>query len=114
MPLVFDNGKVWNKREKDVPADAVYIGRPSQFGNPYSHMNGTIASYKVSTREIAVDCYTNHAGIRVMQDSAFREAVKALHGKDLVCWCAPQDCHGRILLQIAAVLNEQDGLARQL
>ena len=27
--------KVYNKHHKDAPADAVYIGRPGRYGNPY-------------------------------------------------------------------------------
>lgn len=29
------------------------------------------------------------------------EIRRELRGKVLGCWCAPQDCHGRVLLEIA-------------
>lgn len=31
-----------------------------------------------------------------------RENVYKLHGKTLGCWCAPQLCHGDVLLELAA------------
>ena len=27
--------KVWNKRDPNCPKDAIYVGRPSWWGNPY-------------------------------------------------------------------------------
>jgi len=27
--------KVWNKRDKNCPKDAIYVGRPSKWGNPF-------------------------------------------------------------------------------
>ena len=29
------------------------------------------------------------------------DEIKALRGKDLVCWCAPQRCHADVLLKYA-------------
>ena len=48
MPEVLN--KSWNK----IPKESVYIGRPSKWGNPFSHKVGTLAKYKVSSREDAV------------------------------------------------------------
>jgi hypothetical protein len=39
---------------KKSPYD-IYIGRPSKWGNPYSHLSGTLAEYKVSSREEAIE-----------------------------------------------------------
>ncbi len=111
MPLRFANGTVWNKREKNVPADAVYIGRggPNNgyFGNPFTHLTTpTAAEFKVKTREEAIKAFEVYARGSVSMNEEYKTAVAMLHGKDLVCWCAPQDCHGRILLTIAKDLNE--------
>ncbi len=35
----------------------VYIGRPSKWGNPFSHKSGTLAQFRVATREEAVARY---------------------------------------------------------
>jgi hypothetical protein len=28
-------------------------------------------------------------------------ALPELRGKDLACWCAPERCHGQVLLELA-------------
>ena len=49
-----ERATVVNKR---FDAYDVYIGRPSQWGNPFSHREGTLAKYKVATREEAMRKY---------------------------------------------------------
>lgn len=91
--------RVWNKRDPNVPADAVYVGRPTIWGNKWSHMDDTKAEYRVATREEAVSVYRAYAATFV--DDIKRE----LRGRDLICWCAPAICHADVLLEIA---NEPD------
>lgn len=81
--------KIWNKKHGNTPASAVYIGRPSPWGNPWSI--GLLSRDEVLIRfkSYAVDKYKN--------DPSWLEPLK---GKDLECWCAPQKCHGDILLEI--------------
>lgn len=94
--------KVYNKRDQRTPGDAVYVGRPTKFGNPYSHRDGTLAKYKVSSRDEAVDAYEQH----LLANPALLEAArKELRGKDLVCWCAPLRCHADVLIKYA---NQED------
>lgn len=85
---------VINKHHGNVPADAVYIGRGSPWGNPFSHMEGTTAFYKVNTREEAIEAY-KHWFLR--QTDLFLR-LKELRGKTLVCYCSPKSCHGDILI----------------
>lgn len=90
--------RVYNKRAGNVPKGAVYVGRPSKWGNPYSHHPGKYVRQKVRTREEAV---TQFAAL-VAANPDFRAEIKReLRGKDLVCWCAPLACHADILLEIA-------------
>lgn len=85
--------KVLNKKTDRIPADAVYVGRPTIYGNPM-HM----ASER--DRDMVCDYYENY-----MTDPThgkLRERIKReLRGKDLVCWCAPKRCHADTLLRIA-------------
>jgi hypothetical protein len=76
----------------------VYIGRPSKWGNPYSHLAGTKAHWRVASREEAVLMYA-----RWLKDNPglIAEAKKELRGKVLGCWCAPQLCHGEVLARVA-------------
>jgi hypothetical protein len=75
----------------------VYIGRPSPFGNPYSHKSGTLAEFKVRTRDEAIDRY--RAWI-LSQPELFERAKRELKGKVLGCWCLPKRCHGSVLVEL--------------
>lgn len=89
---------------KKEPYD-IYIGRPSKFGNPFSHLPGTLAQWQVATREEAIECFKNY----IMNTPALIIAAKKeLRGKILGCHCSPLSCHGDILLKIVNESNEDD------
>lgn len=86
--------KVWNKRDPLCPADAVYVGRPTKWGNPYAiGVHGD--------RLQVIEKYRQR--LEAMDPALRREWLQPLVGKDLVCWCAPLTCHADILLEIANV-----------
>jgi hypothetical protein len=88
--------KVWNKRDPATPADAVYVGRPTVWGNPFViGRDGTRAEVieKYKQQIDALDPLQAHAFVN--------DCIRWLGGKDLVCWCAPLPCHADILLEIA-------------
>lgn len=92
--------KVYNKYHGDVPRDAVFIGRGSKWGNPYSHLRSAyLTVILVHTREEAVRRYNFYIlfgdGRHLLKD------IHELRGKDLVCFCAPKPCHGDVLLELA-------------
>ena len=90
--------KVYNKHHRDAPKDAVYIGRGSPWGNPFSHIETSHAAVKVDTRQEAIATFE----MQVMSQPEFVERIKReLKGKDLVCFCKPRACHGDVLLRIA-------------
>ncbi|MEP3667013.1 MAG: DUF4326 domain-containing protein [Roseibium sp.] len=71
---------------------AVYIGRPSPWGNPYS-------IGKDGDRDEVLCKYIDW----LHDNPAFVERVRReLAGLDLICWCVPAACHGHILRDIAA------------
>ena len=79
---------------KKEPYD-IYIGRPSKWGNPFSHKDGTKAEYVVSTRKEAVDRYGDYLrGTELIND------LHELEGKVLGCWCKPKSCHGDVLVRL--------------
>ena len=82
--------KVHNKYHKTAPKDAVYIGRGSVYGNPY-------VIGKHGTREEVIAKY-REALEEHLDDPTTQEALLALDGKDLVCFCAPLPCHGDVLI----------------
>lgn len=81
---------------KREPFD-VYIGRPSRWGNPFSHKPGTLAKYRVRSREEAVEAY----GEWIIRQPELMAALPDLAGKVLGCWCSPKACHGDVLVRLA-------------
>lgn len=82
----------------------VYIGRPSIYGNPYSHKEGTLAKFKVSTHTESVESYRPYFYEQLGNNRAFIDAINSLifkYKKErklvLVCWCFPLACHGDII-----------------
>ena len=110
--------KGWRK-----PPGAVYVGRGSEWGNPFpthepardAH-GDVIPGRKVEVRSAreAVNLYANmispyrHHGKTSGLDNLLislahmGEIQKQLRGKDLMCWCPlDQPCHADFLLQVA-------------
>lgn len=82
---------------KRLPFD-VYIGRPSKWGNPFTHLKGnTLAEFRVETREQAVESYREY----LLNNTSLMNDLHELKGKVLGCWCSPQSCHGDILVELA-------------
>jgi len=75
----------------------VYIGRPSVWGNPFSHKPGTLAQFMVADRDEAIAKYEEY--LRGRPD-LIRLAKETLRGKVLGCWCKPLACHGDVLIRI--------------
>jgi hypothetical protein len=89
--------RVLNKHRDGTPKGAVYIGRPSKWGNPF-------VIGKDGTREEVIAKYK----AKLLANSTLTMMAKAeLAGKDLVCFCAPQACHGDVLLEVANTGNER-------
>ena len=82
--------QVLNKRTDKIASDAVYVGRPSKWGNPFS-------IGKDGTREEVITKYRSY----IQPTLTFRYDLQELRGKDLVCWCAPLSCHADVLMELA-------------
>ena len=85
--------RVYSKRQGDPqpPAGAVYVGRPSIYGNPFpigrDGRDACVARYEEWLYQPA------QAHLR-------ERAIDELRGRDLVCWCAPLACHADVLLAL--------------
>jgi hypothetical protein len=88
----------------------VYIGRPSKWGNPYSHKPGAISPgttvYRVESREDAVHLYEKY--IRYLLEEGLMEwaELEELEGEVLGCWCKPKACHGDVLVKLLEELDD--------
>jgi hypothetical protein len=74
---------------KKEPYD-VYIGRPSKWGNPF-----TIGVH--GTREDVIEKYK----VFISKNTTLKNSIHELRGKTLGCWCAPNPCHGDVLMELA-------------
>jgi Domain of unknown function (DUF4326) len=104
--------KIYNKRtDKDIPADAVYCGRPNtntneHFGNAFSRLSNSKAEVFLS-QEDAVDAFrawllgTDFQDVAPFRRNWILGNLHLLKGKDLVCWCAPAKCHCEVLMELA-------------
>lgn len=93
-----------------MPENAVYVGRPTKWGNPFE-VGGDV------TRQDAVQRYAIHLANYFgwverelarafypwpVQSTEFLDWIKPLRGKDLACWCSLSDaCHADLLLKLA-------------
>lgn len=75
----------------------VYVGRPTKWGNPYSHKRDTRAVTVVATRELAIEKFEEY----LLSNKKLLTDLHELRGKVLGCWCYPLDCHARILWRYA-------------
>jgi len=76
----------------------VYIGRPSRWGNPFSHLPNSAAEFRVGTRTEAIEAYEKWL---LEQPDLVERAKHELRGQVLGCWCAPLGCDGDVLARIA-------------
>jgi len=81
----------------------VYIGRPSKWGNPYSHKEGTLAEFKVANRAEALEKYEKY----LLENETLFNSLIELQGKTLGCWCKPNKCHGDILVKWSNSIKNQ-------
>lgn len=84
--------KVYSKNQPGgYPKDAIYIGRPTKWGNPFKI--GRDGNRKQVIRKYRHYLFSDKALMSIV--------VRELRGKDLLCWCAPHSCHGDVLLEVA-------------
>jgi hypothetical protein len=94
--------EVLNKRRSKIINNSVYVGRPSKWGNPFSHKEGTLAKFKGTSRNEAIQKHKEWINAFLAKDEdAINRLRKELKGKDLVCWCKPAKCHADYLLELA-------------
>lgn len=76
--------------KRDDSLHAIYVGRPSKWGNPY-HVGPD------GTREEVIAKYHRY----ILTKPKLLDQLGELRGKDLSCWCGPTLCHADILLELA-------------
>ena len=88
--------RIQRKRTKGwkMPEGAVYVGRPSRWGNPFV--------VGLAANPTASDCVKRFREEQVPVIECGRPNIASLRGKDLACWCRlDQPCHADVLLELA-------------
>ncbi len=85
------NPSVVNIKNNPSDLDYVYIGRPSKWGNPF-------VIGRDGNRDEVVRKYLDY----ILENQNLLNDLPELKGKNLGCYCAPELCHGDVLI----VLNE--------
>ncbi len=113
------NTRIQRRRTKGwmMPEGAVYVGRPTKWGNPFvpsndGHRFWYVTGWgrrfgcergKAEATQLAVELYRNVFERRT--EFALPDPSE-LAGRDLACWCPlDQPCHADVLLELA---NEAD------
>ena len=103
MPKVLNIKKIGLQAVRAMIASgqAVYIGRGGDFGRygawPESKWNNEFCDRPDGSRALVTANYRAW----IMQQPKLMAALPELRGKDLLCWCAPERCHGDVLLDLA-------------
>ena len=122
-PLTLAPRRIQRRRAKGwrAPEGAVYVGRPTRFGNPYrlvKQETGWVVQFGEHGGGVGI--FPTDTEARRYATEAFRvwinQAEQAdtqllfralLHGRDLTCWCPlpvdgqPDHCHASVLLELA-------------
>jgi len=97
--------RVLNKYKSGIPKGSVYIGRikPPKPQNPFANL------YEIGKDGNRAEVIEKYRAWLMTQPELIERIKFALKGRDLVCYCAPLQCHGDLLLEIA-----NDGTLSQL
>jgi len=110
--------RIQRKRTKGwkMPEGAVYVGRPSKWGNPWKPEQYWDAGYSGSLDVALRHCIDAYKAWLLGKEH-WAHSTKALkptpdlarlRGKDLACWCPlDQPCHADVLLELANQSEEQ-------
>jgi hypothetical protein len=99
-----------NLREWMADPNNVYVGRAGvvfidgrRFPETASVFCNPFKIGKDGTRDEVIEKYRRFMKDKLDANSLLREKLVAMEGKNLGCWCAPEPCHGNVLLELIKV-----------
>lgn len=96
-----------------IPPGSVYVGRPSQWGNPAAigeWFDGSL----VTNNLVAVSAFYDHCKTMATNEpETFAKWLRPLIDRNVCCWCnTGEPCHGDVLLALAKhlkpIINDAD------
>ena len=97
--------KIYHFGSDKIPPGVEYVGRPTTFVNPWSHVKGK-SLHKTKTAAESVKKYIEYAAGNT---AIGKLARRHLRGKDLSCDCggkSEKECHASVVMELA---NEPEG-----
>jgi len=97
-----------------------YIGRPTNWGNPWTHRTSKVTDRIVESREEAVNNYRawllgeDFQNVLQRQRAWILKNLPILEGKTIACWCHPKACHGDVLVEILEQEKRSPGFIASL
>lgn len=109
--------KIVNVRGARWDPETIYIGRGSEWGNPFVHV-GVRTKFPdtivVADRAAAIEAYRQHLWQRIKTEGVpLVYALESLYGAHLGCYRAPLPCHGDVLAAAAEWAHNEIHLLEQ-
>ena len=109
----YNNLKEWMNDPNNVyigRAGVVFItneetGNKERFPKSSSEFANPFKVGKDGTREEVIEKYKNYITKKLEEDILLQEELLKMKSKHLGCWCAPEPCHGNILLELLSDTN---------
>jgi hypothetical protein len=89
---------IYHKRPYDVYIGREGKGQDGYFGNPAD----------TGSRESKIKNYREYFYSRIQSDPEFKKRIDDLKGKKLGCFCAPEKCHGMIIVEYLESKSVED------
>jgi hypothetical protein len=107
-PWIRPEPRVLNYKTDGLPEGAVYIGRRMpQYGLPQSPWAN---AFKIDTPKQKRDGTRDEVLAKyerwLLSQPELLARLPELRHRDLVCWCAPEPCHGHVLMRLINNMEE--------
>lgn len=104
MKMNLIGNKIVVRNKRNWRGIGFYVARPSILGNPYSHLDISLAKFKVSTVDEAILKYKKYFHLHILTDNKFRDELLRMVSfynenkfLNIICWCNPKPCHGDVI-----------------
>lgn len=94
-------------RKDGVHPKAIYVGRPTHFGNPFTHLNNVKGAIRVDSIADAIEDHRQYLAGEVEIPELNEKRINmigellTLRNRQLECWCEPEPCHASTLAEWA-------------
>jgi hypothetical protein len=95
-----DENNVYIGRAGVVFIEDKKTGKKERFPKQASEFQNPFKIGKDGTRDEVIDKFRKYIVAKLGSDSNLKDALLKMEGKKLGCWCAPEPCHGNVLLEL--------------